>query len=131
MKKRLKNLLLLAVACGSFGALFTGTVLAQSKCLEWAEYGSYDLGSWGDNNNVIRASVSASSKYETNSGWKRGAESQVSSCYFDADFAFGRASSLWPEQRRKIQVYFEKAVKECKSHYRSRYKEHAGQFCKD
>ena len=34
MKKRLKNLLLLSVACGSFSALYAETILAQS-CYEW------------------------------------------------------------------------------------------------
>ena len=131
MKKRLKNLLVLAVACGSL-AMFTEIVLAQSGCLKWASYGSYDLGSWGDNNRVIRAmQISGSSKIRTNSDWREKAEDKIKSCPFWANAAFTRAAGHWPEQRREIQVHFENAAKKCASYYENQYQQKAGQFCED
>lgn len=114
-------------------ALIVSLLIAQpaTACLEWASYGTYDLGNWGDNNFVVQASPVGFTdhKLHNNKDWKNHGDDLIGLCHHNADFSATGAGNRWPEQRREIQVFFQERANACAAHFQKIYRKNAGRFC--
>lgn len=100
------------------------------SCYEWASYGTFNLGSWGDNNNVVDAgTVGSDAKVRSNNQWDSDGSHYISSCSYNAEFHSMAAIGQWPEQRRKIQIYFQDTGNKCVAYFRQTHNQYASKLC--
>ena len=102
-----------------------------SACLKWASYGTFNLGSWGDNNHIVDAGTAGNhDKIKSNDDWRGVGDFIIATCQTPLNHHAIIAGNKWPEQRREIQVYFQGRVNACVAHFTKVYRSRAGQFCK-
>ena len=122
----MKMLVAVLVVCGTM--LFAaGPALS---CYEWAVYGTFRLGGWGSNNDVVGGDVIGSDQRVTSEDqWQFDYSHYVDTCRHFSWFNASVASGKWPNQGNEIRSYFTRQKDLCITYFSNVRRKFSGQFC--